>query len=83
MKKARFIRDALKKLEKKAKEMKAEGKINGNALNKVIKDMEAESYESGFFDTGEISKHTKCKDGSPYKIQNSPNWREIFINYTK
>lgn len=83
MKKARFIRNALKELEMKAKEMKAKGKINGNALNKVIKDIEAKSYESGFFDTGEISKHTKCKDGSSYKIQNSPNWREIFTNYIK
>lgn len=83
MKKARFIRNSLKELEMKAKEMKSNGMVNGNALNKVVKDMECKSYESGLFDTGEIVENAMWKDGSPLKKQNSPNWREIFINYTK
>lgn len=83
MKKARFVLNALRELESKAKEMKAAGETNGNRINKVVNDMVRKSYESGFFATGEVSSQTKCKDGSPYKIQNSPNWRQIFINYMK
>lgn len=83
MKKARFIRNSLKELEMKAREMKANNTVNGNALNKIVKDMERKSYESGLFDTGEVVHDAMWKDGSPLKKQNSPNWREIFINYIK
>lgn len=81
MTKARFIRDMLKHLQKTAHEMKSSGNTHGNKVNKVIKDAEKKSYESGFFHTGEVSKNTVNPDGTPYIIQDSMNWRQIFMNY--
>jgi len=81
--KARFIRSTLKALESKASDFKDAGTTNGNAINKVVKDVENAAYDSGLFETGEISAHTTDRFGNPYKLQDMLNWRAIFLNYLK
>lgn len=83
--KPEFVMTILKHLRETATQLKTEfgENVNGNRINAVIRKVEKEAYDSGFFATGEVSKDMLDHHMKPYKLQDSPNWREIFINYLK
>lgn len=85
MTKAKFILTNLKHLKATAIQFRAEfgDKVNGNRINAVVRKVEKEAYDSGLFDTGEVSKHTRDHHGNPYRLQNGINWRGIFTEYLK
>jgi NADPH-dependent curcumin reductase CurA len=84
MKKAKFMMNALKHLENEATRLVDVygSNVNGNAFNKVWRDMDKKARENGSWATAEISKNYNNKDGSPTYVQKDmPNWQNILKNY--
>lgn len=81
MNKVIFLRKTFNQVDIDVKALieKSKGKrVNGNALNALVKKYTTEAYNTDFWWNGEYSSHMTTKTGEPLKLQvDMPNFREL------